>query len=186
METTLSLTNLSDLYDDYKSDPIAKKIKESIEKYKSLGMAKMVKSAQEGAASFVLSKFNMNLMHVTAPNLDGDMCLNLIDFEGGRSRIGTGRDGGWWKKCLLEDYDKPIPFDILKKLPSDWGKNSEVFYPSWVAKDPIIAVPIGQPAGKHKLLYEYESKNLFRKPKIKQKYKKKNSDGLYAAVFRWD
>jgi len=163
-ETTLP--TLSDMHLDLKTNPVAKKIKASIDKYKKLGMAEMVETAQVGAAAFVLSEFNINLLDVK-PSY-GDSRLDLVDIYGNRKVLEI--DGSpLWKSCFLKDFTEPIPFPILEKIPEDWGGKAIVFYKR---EDPIIAIPIE----KHNRLAYIEQRNE----------KLWKIGGYHAAVFQWE
>lgn len=184
----MTIPVLRDMVFDY-SDPMAEKIKQSIEKYKVLGMTSMVKTAYQGAAAYVLSRFNMNLIYrvgtwktFTEPNISW---LYLIKPNGEKTELIAGRHGYHelcWERCLLKDFNRPIPFDILEKIPKDWGDKATVFYPEEAAEDPIIAVNIGEES---KRIMETQRRS-FWSTKVDVISVAYPGSGYYAAVFRWE
>jgi hypothetical protein len=142
METQLMTNQFDEIIDSIISDNDEKAslISSNILKYHDTGMLKAEEAAKEGAVSYVLSKFGMNLVKDVDPPRT-ETLLNVIDFDGNKGSI-THSKGNRWIKKSLSKFDEVMPQDALDRIPLSMADSMVVWEPSERARDPLLCIPI--------------------------------------------
>lgn len=148
MELELTYPNLLGQAFSMSEDKITE-IKETIKHYKRLNMPKeLIEKARIGAVAVLLKTFDLQMLRGNKTYASDNWQVFKVEENGTDDRDllrwgdnDTTRWGTWWKLSKLKDFDKPVPFEILERLPNTASENAWVFHPE-SAPDPILVYPL--------------------------------------------